>query len=157
MDADWKTWLCVPQNMVNMVLRMNHDVPYEGGHGGPKWFISQLRESYYWPRLSRDAELYTLTCNVCQKTKVDHQAKRGGLRPAHIPKRPFSTMSLDLITGLPPSGELRYTAILVIVDKLSKYALFIPMHNELSTEGFAKIFMERIVHVFGLPDRIITD
>ncbi|KAJ7584663.1 hypothetical protein C8J56DRAFT_893304 [Mycena floridula] len=40
MDADWKMWLCVPQNMVNLVLRLNHDIPYEGSHRGPKCFIS---------------------------------------------------------------------------------------------------------------------
>ncbi|GLB45097.1 hypothetical protein LshimejAT787_2000020 [Lyophyllum shimeji] len=81
----------------------------------------------------------------------------GGLRPAHVPARPFATVSLDLITGLSPSGDLKYTAVLVIVDKLTKYALFIPTHEELSQEGFAKIFVERVANVYGLPERIIAD
>lgn len=49
------------------------------------------------------------------------------LRPAHIPSRPFSTVSLDLITGLPQSGEEKFTAVLVIVDKLTKFAIIIPL------------------------------
>jgi hypothetical protein len=75
----------------------------------------------------------------------------------HIPLRPFATVSLDLITGLPPSGNEKYTAILVIVDKLIKYAIIIPTHNQLSQEGFAKLFVERVVNVYGLLERIVCD
>jgi hypothetical protein len=64
---------------------------------------------------------------------------------------------MDLITGLPPSGAEKFTAILVIVDKLTKYAIIIPTYNQLSQEGFAKLFVERVVNTFGLPDRIICD
>lgn len=81
----------------------------------------------------------------------------GGLRPANIPSRPFETVSLDLITGLPPSGEERFTAILVMVDKLTKFAIIIPTHDTLDQEGFATLFFERIVCVYGLPHRIISD
>ena len=81
----------------------------------------------------------------------------GALRPSHIPSRPFETVSLDLITGLPPLGEERYTAVLVIVDKLTKFGVFIPTHNTLTQEGFAKLFVERVVHVYRMPHRIIAD
>jgi hypothetical protein len=57
---------------------------------------------------------------------------------------------------LPPSGPEKYTAILVIVDKLTKYVLIIPTHNELSQEGFARFFVERVVNVYGMPERIIA-
>ena len=81
----------------------------------------------------------------------------GALRPSHVPSRPFETVSLDLITGLPPSGKEQYTAILVIVDKLIKFALFIPTFNTLTQEGFAKLFVEKVVHLYGMPRRIIAD
>ena len=66
-------------------------------------------------------------------------------------------VSLHLITGLPPSGPERYTAVLVIVDKFTKFGLFIPTHDTLTQEGFAKLFVERIVHVYGMPHRIIAN
>ena len=91
--------------------------------------------------MNKDAELYATTCDVCQKIKTDHRAKMGALRPVHIPSRPFSTVSMDLITGLPASGELGYTAILVIVDKLTKFAIIIPTHSTLTQEGFAELFI----------------
>ena len=59
--------------------------------------------------------------------------------------------------GLPPLGEERYTAVLVIVDKLTKFGLFIPTHDTLMQEGFAKLFIERVVHIYRMPHRIIAD
>ena len=64
------------------------------------------------------------------------------LRPMHIPPWPFTIVSMDMISGLPPSGEQGYTAILVIVDKLTKFTIIIPTHTTLSQEGFAKLFMK---------------
>jgi hypothetical protein len=81
-------------------------------------------------------EVYAATCDICQKVKADHRAHAGGLHLAHISARPFETVSLDLITGLPSSGSECYTAILVIVDKLTKFAVVIPTYNTLTQEGF---------------------
>jgi hypothetical protein len=156
-DAGWKTRLCVPSSKVNYVLRWIHESPYESAHAGPRRFIARLQELFFWPSMNKDAETYASTCDVCQKIKVDHRAKMGALRPAHIPPRPFATVSMDMITGLPPSGEQEYTAILVIVDKLTKFAIIIPTHSTLTQEGFAKIFVEKVVNVYGLPEVIISD
>ncbi len=64
---------------------------------------------------------------------------------------------MDLITGLPKTRS-GHDAILVIVDRLTKYALFIP-----TTEGsedktkWAKHFVDRVVSVFGCPEEIVSD
>ena len=155
--ASWKTRLCVPKSKINYVLRWIHESPYESAHAGPRRFLARLQELFYWPTMNRDAELYATTCDVCQKIKTDHRAKMGALRPTHIPSRPFSTVSMDLITGLPASGEMGYTAILVIVDKLTKFAIIIPTHSTLMQEGFAELFVDQVVNVYGLPEVIISD
>jgi hypothetical protein len=107
--------------------------------------------------LHKDAEDFGSQCDICQKIKIDHRRKMGGLRPSHIPAHPFATVSMDLITGLPPSGPEQYTAILVIVDKLTRFGIMIPTHTELSQDGFAKFFVDRVVNVYGMPERIISD
>ena len=156
-DAGWKTRLCVPKSKINYILRWIHESPYESAHAGTRRFIARLQELFFWPTMNKDAEAYASTCDVCQKIKTDHRAKMGALRPAHIPSRPFSTVSMDMITGLPASGEQGFTAILVIVDKLTKFAIIIPTHSTLSQEGFAKLFVEKVVDVYGLPEVIISD
>jgi len=107
--------------------------------------------------MNKDAEMYTITCDVYQKIKADHCAKMGALRPAHIPAHPFYMVSMDMIMGLPALGEQGYTSILVIVDKLTKFAIIIPTHSTLSQEGFPKLFVGRVVNVYGLPEVIILD
>jgi hypothetical protein len=156
-DADWSARLCVPHNKIPFILRWMHESAKESAHTGPTRFLAHLKELFFWLTMKKDADAFTLGCDVCQKIKVDHCKKMGGLRPAHVPARPFATVSMDLITGLPVSGKEKFTAILVIVDKLTRYALMIPTHNNLSQEGFAKIFVNRVVNVYGFPECIICD
>ena len=72
-----------------------------------------------------------------------------------IPNKPFDDISLDLITGLPKSQGK--DAILVIVDKLTKYAHFIATNMETTALEVATQLFKRIVKHFGLPIRIIGD
>jgi hypothetical protein len=156
-DADWNHRLCVPRSEVNFVLKWIHDSPHESVHSGPEKFEARLREVFFWTTLHHDVEEFARSCDVCQKIKTDHRQKMGGLRPSHVPARPFATVSMDLVTGLPPSGKEKFTAILVIVDKLTRFGIMIPTHTTLSQEGFAKFFVDRIVNVYGMPERIISD
>ena len=156
-DADWSARLCVPESRIHFVLKWIHDSPYESAHAGPRRFLSRLRDLFFWPTMHKDVMEYMKSCDTCQKIKVDRRAQAGSLRPAHIPARPFSTVSLDLITGLPPSGEEGFTAIFAIVDKLTKFAIFLPAHDTMSQERFADLFVERVANVYGLPERIIAD
>jgi hypothetical protein len=62
---------------------------------------------------------------------------------------------MDFITDLPLSGE--FNAVLTIVDKLTKLALFVPTITEIGDEGTARLFFEKVWSLFGLPRQIITD
>ena len=64
-------------------------------------------------------------------------------------------MFLDLITRPPKLGE--FDTILVIVDKLSKYAPFIPTPNMCSAEITAQLFFKHIVKLWEVPVNIIND
>jgi len=156
-DADWTHRLCVPQSEVPMVLKWIHDSPHESAHAGPLKFQVRLRELIFWPSMRKDAQDFADTCDICQKIKEDRRGKMGGLRPAHVPARPFATISMDLITGLPKSGREGYDAVLVFVDKLTRFGLFIPTFTNLTQEGFAKHFVDYVVNKHGMPERIIAD
>jgi hypothetical protein len=62
---------------------------------------------------------------------------------------------MDFIEGLPQSGS--HNAIMVIVDKFSKYAHFIPLRHPFQAAGVAKLFMDHIYKLHGLPSAIISD
>lgn len=139
------------------MLNRIHNSPQEGAHSGEKRFIARLRELFYWPRLVKDATEFVASCDVCQKTKIDRRGKQGGLRPSHIPARPFSTLTMDMITGLPESGPDKFTAVLAFVDKLTKFAILVPTYNSLDQVGFALHLITCVVNIYGLPTRVICD
>ena len=64
-------------------------------------------------------------------------------------------ISLDFTEGLPKSGG--YNAILVVVDKFSKYAHFVPLKHPFTALDIAKIFMHEIYRLHGMPLGIISD
>ena len=68
---------------------------------------------------------------------------------------PFKDISLDLITGLPTSNHK--DTILVVFNKLTKYAHFIAMTTEVTALEVATLLFKRIIKHFGLPTRIISD
>jgi hypothetical protein len=62
---------------------------------------------------------------------------------------------LDLITGLPKSEG--HDAILVIMDKLTKFVQYVPTTSNLKQEGFTKLFIQHLVLRYRLPRQMITD
>lgn len=62
---------------------------------------------------------------------------------------------MDFIVNLPWSEGSN--AVLVVVDKFTKHANFIPTDTGLDAKGFANLFVKHIVSKYGLPENIICD
>lgn len=62
---------------------------------------------------------------------------------------------MDFVEGLPKSGG--YDTILVVVDKFTKFAKFIPLTHPFTALAVAKAFIHHIYDVFGMPQVIISD
>jgi len=145
----------VPSSQVGYVLKLAHESAAESAHAGASRLFLRLKDRFFWPAMWKDILEFCQLCDVCQKINPDRRPPAGLLRPHKIPLLPWDVVSLDLITGLPNSHG--FTAILVIVDKLTKYVLYIPTTNELKQEGFADLFLEHVVRRFGLPLEMIAD
>jgi hypothetical protein len=70
-------------------------------------------------------------------------------------------MTLDFMIKLPPFKELMtgvvYDSIMIVIDRLTKYAYFIPYLKNFLAEDLAYIFYKYIVANHGFPQRIISD
>jgi IS30 family transposase len=62
---------------------------------------------------------------------------------------------MDFIEHLPPS--LSFTTILVIVDRLSKQAIFILTHDTISSAGIAQLFVLHVFSKHGVLSHITSD
>ncbi|KAL2248728.1 UNVERIFIED_CONTAM: Transposon Tf2-11 polyprotein [Sesamum indicum] len=131
-----------------------HDTRWAGHQGQDRTFAS-VRRAYHWPQMRDDVETHVRTCLICQQDKADHQKKAGLLQPLPIPKRPWESVSMDIISGLPNVGNLG--SIIVVVDRLSKYATFIAAPKHVTAEGTAHLFSKHIVKHWGLPKDIVSD
>jgi len=105
--------------------------------------------------VSREVKRYVEGCDVCQRNKNRTQAPAGKLMPNSIPEKPWSHISADFITKLPLAQG--YDSILVVVDRLTKIAHFIPTTEKTTAGGLARLFRDNVWKLHSLPESIILD
>ena len=132
-----------------------HNTIMEVAHGGYAKTYNRIAAVYYWPRMSWDIKKYISTCDICQKTKPRCHAPIGMLQPSPIPSQPFEVVTMDFIPELPECEG--YDNVLVIVDKLKKYAIFILMTTMITEKGTAEIFFQHVISQYGIPRQVIID
>lgn len=94
-------------------------------------------------------------CQVCQQAKPERIPYPGLLSPLPVPKRAWDTVSMDFISGLPPSAY--YDSIFVVIDKFSKYGHFMPLKHPYTAQKVAEIFLDNVYKLHGMPSVIISD
>jgi hypothetical protein len=62
---------------------------------------------------------------------------------------------MDFIPELPESNG--YNNILVIIDKLTKYTIFIPTTTTITEKGTAELFFRHVIAQYGIPRQVISD
>ncbi|MBW0521091.1 hypothetical protein O181_060806 [Austropuccinia psidii MF-1] len=98
---------------------------------------------------------YVSSCQQCSRNKNIHQKKFGLLKPLPISNDPWIFLSMNFITQLPLSNS--FDSILVIVDRFSKMAVFIPTMASITSLDLAHLFIKDIFSKHGLPSSIVSD
>ena len=109
------------------------------GHAGYDKTIHRARKDFFWPRMKSAVKRFIRKCDICQRVKAENVSLAGLLQPLPIPKRPWLSISMDFIEGLPLSQG--YSVIWVVVDRLTKYAHFIALKHPYTADKLAHIFM----------------
>jgi hypothetical protein len=86
----------------DQLIRWAHTLP-SSGHPGVARTVGGLRVKYWWPTFARDVRFYVSSCSVCAQSKAPRHLPRGKLQPLPVPQRPWSHLSVDFLTDLPPS------------------------------------------------------
>ncbi|CAI7853965.1 unnamed protein product [Closterium sp. NIES-53] len=150
-----KIWVPNYPPLRQLLLEEFHDVLY-AGHFGSNKTLAGIAKVYYWPHMANDVQKFVTSCDTCQRMKSSKQKKAGLLQPLPVPEQPWQVVSLDFITGLPPTNA-GHDAILVVIDKFSKMGHFTPIHTTARTKETAQLFLKHIISQHGIPTTLISD
>lgn len=139
---------------IPILLQEFHNNPV-GGHNGVIKVYQRIKKEFFWPGMKTSICAFVGDCSVRQQAKYMSMAPAGLLQPLPIPQMIWEDISMDFIDGLPRSEG--YDSILVVVDRLSKYAHFIPLKHPYTALGVATIFLKEIVRLHGIPRSIVSD
>lgn len=109
-----------------------------GGHLGVQKTYRRMAKELFWSRMKGDIARMVAQCDICQRQKYSTMAPSGLLQPLELPNKVWSEITMDFITGLPKSDG--YSIIFVVVDRLGKYAHFIPLKHPYTALSVASVF-----------------
>ena len=120
-----KVYVTNSQELRSVILKEMHNVPYVG-HPRYQKIVSVVKSQYYWPGMKREIVEYIAKFLEFQRVKVEHTHPTRLLQPLPIPQWKWEVVTMDFIIGLPITGKY-HDSIMVVVDKLTKSAHFIPL------------------------------
>lgn len=141
-------------NLKAELLRRCHESPV-AGHPGRARTYDLLARTYFWPGMLAYVEKWVKNCHTCRRANPSREAHQGVLKPLPIPERTWRDISMDFITHLPASQN--HDAILVVVDRLTKMRHLIPCKATCDSAETARLYLQYVWKLHGLPTTIISD
>ncbi|GJU53038.1 putative reverse transcriptase domain-containing protein [Tanacetum coccineum] len=138
-----------------VIMHESHKSKYSI-HPGFEKMYQDVKKLYWWPNMKADIATYVSKCLTCAKVKAKHQRQSGLLVQPEIPQWKWDNITMDFVTKLPKSSQ-GYDTIWVIVDRLTKSAIFIPMKETDPLEKLARMYLKEVVTRHGIPVSIICD
>nr|GEV99942.1 transposon Ty3-G Gag-Pol polyprotein [Tanacetum cinerariifolium] len=129
-------WLSLFRGIRDMIMHESHKSKYSIHPGSDKMY-QDLKKLYWWPNMKADIATFVGKCLTCAKVKAEHQKPSGLPQKPEIPEWKWEKKTMDFVLGLPRTSS-GYDSIWVIVDRLTKYAYFLPMKKTDSIEKLAQ-------------------
>jgi hypothetical protein len=149
-----RIWIGADPELHKMIVSAFHDSPV-GGHSGIPVTYRRLVSLFKWTGMKQFIHSFVRSCHICQQAKPERTLPAGLLQPLPIPSQPWEMASMDFIDGLPPSRK--FNCILVVVDKLTKFAHFIPLHHPYTAVKVAEVFLDNVYKLHGLSQFLVSD
>ena len=152
-DEKYIKQLCLPLALRRHALLAYHDLNYGGAHLGLDRVLAALRQKYFWPKMHQTVKDHVLSCDRCQRIKVDHTRKNPPLNPLPV-VGPFDRWHMDFLKlSKTNKGE---TYLLVLVDSCSKWVEAFAMKTQEASE-VAKVLFKEVFSRFGAARFLVSD
>jgi hypothetical protein len=156
----FKDLIYIPASISKEFVTEQHTQP-TFGHGGITKLWELLSETFYFPHMLKRIKEWTGECHLCKKAKASRHKPYGMIKPIQAPKYGGQVITMDFIVKLPKSKEpatgTEYDSILVMIDKLTKYGIFIPAMESWNADEVAYITLRHQVAYQDIPEQYITD
>nr|GEU73204.1 putative reverse transcriptase domain-containing protein [Tanacetum cinerariifolium] len=150
-----RSWFPCYGDLRTVIMHESHKSKYSIYLGFDKMY-QDMKRLYWWPNMKADIATYVSKCLTCGKVKAEHQRPSGLLVQPKIPKWKWDNITMDFVTKLPKLSQ-GYDTIWVIVDRLTKSEIFVPMRKTDPIEKVARMYLKEIVARHGIPVSIICD
>ena len=124
-------------------------------HLGSTKMYHDLKDTYWWNGMKRDIAYFMSKYLTCQQVKLEHHRPSKLLQQLPILEWKWDMIAMDFVSGLPRTSS-GYDAILVIINKLTKTAHFLPIKKTYSTNRLARLYVNRIVCLHRVPVSIVS-
>ncbi|GJX29026.1 putative reverse transcriptase domain-containing protein [Tanacetum coccineum] len=125
-----RSWLPCYGDLQTMIMHESHKSKYSIHPGSDKMY-QDMKKLYWWPNMKADIATY-------------------------IPEWKWDNNTMDFVINLPKTSQ-GYDTIWVIVDRLTKSAIFTPMRETDPMDKLARIYLKEVVTKHGIPVSIICD
>ncbi|GJX47144.1 putative reverse transcriptase domain-containing protein [Tanacetum coccineum] len=150
-----RSWLPCYGDLRTVIMHESHKSKYSIHPGSDKMY-QDMKKLYWWPNMKADIATYVSKCLTCAKVKAEHQRPSGLLVQPKIPEWKWDNITMDFVTKLPKTSQ-GYDTIWVIVDRLTKSAIFTPMRETNPLDKLARLYLKEVVTRHGIPVSIICD
>ncbi|GJZ54443.1 putative reverse transcriptase domain-containing protein [Tanacetum coccineum] len=150
-----RSWLPCYGDLRTVIMHESYKSKYSIHPGSDKMY-QDMKKLYWWPNMKANIATYVSKCLTCAKVKAEHQRPSGLLVQPEIPQWKWDNITMDFVTKLPKSSQ-GYDTIWVIVDRLTKSAIFMPMRETDPMDKLARMYLKEVVTKHGIPVSIICD
>ncbi|GJS33758.1 putative reverse transcriptase domain-containing protein [Tanacetum coccineum] len=151
----WRSWLPCYGDLRTVIMHESHKSKYSIHPGSDKMY-QDMKKLYWWPNMKANIATYVSKCLTCAKVKAEHQRPSGLLVQPEIPQWKWDNITMDFVMKLPKLSQ-GYDTIWVIVDRLTKSAIFMPMRETDPMDKLARMYLKEVVTKHGIPVSIICD
>ena len=141
--------------LVTSIVAMYHESEFYG-HSGVLRTMALIKRDYVCSHLRHYVERYILSCDVCQAAESRLVNSARVPRPLPVPVTKWHSVSIDWVSGLPPTTR-GHDAILTVVARFSKRAMFIPCRKDMTAKDLIYVFLREAIRLKGCPRQIVSD
>nr|GEW31325.1 transposon Ty3-G Gag-Pol polyprotein [Tanacetum cinerariifolium] len=150
-----RSWLPCYGDLRTVIMHESHKSKYSIHLGSDKMY-QDMKKLYWWPNMKADIATYVSKCLTCANIKAEHQRPSGLLVQPNIPEWKWDNITMDFVTKLPKSSQ-GYDTIWVIVDRLTKSAIFTPIRETDPIDKLTRIYLKEGATRHGIPVSIISN